>query len=123
MVTVLEPARRLELDAVLALFNPGAPEVVVDALSGLRPGSAEEEADEDGKGRLVVVVEVDAESGRRPAVVVEAAREVGTNPVELPGLEVEAEVPGRTVVEELIIGRLVPGGAGRRSRRGLASSS
>jgi len=112
----------LELDAVLALFNPGAPEVVVDALSGLRPGSAEEEADEDGKGRLVVV-EVEAESGRRPAVVVEAAREVGTNPVELPGLEFEAEVPGRTVVEELIIGLLVPGGAGRRSRRGLASSS
>jgi hypothetical protein len=112
------------LDAVRVLFNPGAPEVVVDALSGLRPGSAEEEADEDGKGRLVVVVvDVDAESGRRPAVAVEAAREVGTNPVELPGLEFEAEVPGRTVVEELIIGRLVPSGAGRRSRRGLTSSS
>ena len=88
-------ARRLEDEAVRVRFNPGLlvvievvlvdAEVEVEALRGLRP--ARVDVDEAGR----VEVEVEAESGRRVVVpvlvtvAVVAAREVGTNPVELPG--------------------------------------
>lgn len=113
--------RRLEDDGVLPLVKPGpeAGAVEVEAFRGLRPGMVEVVVvvDEAGRGP-----DVEADSGRRapaavPVMFVE--REVGTNPVELPGLEVEidVELPGRTPdIVRLLLGTIAVG-------RGLICSS
>jgi hypothetical protein len=110
-----DPARKLELDVVLVRFNvPAVVELpVVDMVNGLLvpvvevvvvPPNAE-------PGRPVpVLVDVEAESGRRVVVVVEddPTLEVGTNPVDEPGLELD-DRPGRVTGRLLLVVVVVEG--------------
>ena len=105
----------MELDAVLVRFNvPAVVELadmaaaaVVDMVNGLLVPTVVVVPPNAEPGRLV---DVEAESGRRVVVVVvedDPALEVGTNPVEEPGLEPE-DNPGRVTGRLL----LVVGGGG-----------